>query len=82
MSPAPVVSKKLSGIGKKGLELFAERPLSVTRRLTTPRYRKGRMMYAPNISVYDHERDAELAHRFLAEKGFIIARNRRGDGNS
>jgi len=39
-------------------------------------------LYAPNISVYDHERDAELAHRFLAEKGFIIARNRRGDGNS
>lgn len=36
-------------------------------------------LYAPNISVYDHERDAELAHRFLAEKGFIIARQGQGD---
>lgn len=36
-------------------------------------------LYAPNISVYDHERDAELAHRFLTEKGFIIARQRRRD---
>lgn len=38
-------------------------------------------LYAPNISVYDHERDAEIAHRFLAEKGFIIARSIQGDGN-
>ncbi|MFN3165597.1 MAG: hypothetical protein ACE37H_00870 [Phycisphaeraceae bacterium] len=30
----------------------------------------------PNISVYDHENDAELAHRFLAERGFLV--NRRG----
>lgn len=36
-------------------------------------------LYSPNISVYDHERDAELAHRFLAEKGFIIARRGKGD---
>jgi len=36
-------------------------------------------LYAPNVSVYDHERDAELAHRFLAEKGFIIPRQEQGD---
>jgi hypothetical protein len=36
-------------------------------------------LYAPNISVYDHERDAELAHRFLVEKGFIIPRQVQGD---
>jgi len=39
-------------------------------------------LYAPNISVYDHERDAELAHRFLAEQGFIIARQGQGDDAS
>jgi hypothetical protein len=33
----------------------------------------------PNISVYDHENDAELAHRFLAERGFIVNRRGRGD---
>lgn len=39
-------------------------------------------LYAPNVSVYDHERDAELAHRFLAEQGFIIARQRKGGNDS
>ena len=39
-------------------------------------------LYAPNISVYDHERDAELAHSFLAEKGFIITRNEQEDRES
>ena len=38
-------------------------------------------LYSPNVSVYDHERDADLAHQFLALKGFIIARNGQGDGN-
>ncbi len=38
-------------------------------------------LHAPNVSVYDHERDAEVAHRFLALKGFIIDRaQRRRDG--
>lgn len=32
-------------------------------------------LYAPNISIYDHESDAEIAHRFLAAQGFIIPRN-------
>lgn len=31
-------------------------------------------LYEPNISVYDHERDAELAHAFLNRKGFIVNR--------
>ncbi|MCC6581535.1 MAG: hypothetical protein IT440_13955 [Phycisphaeraceae bacterium] len=31
-------------------------------------------LYAPNVSVYDHERDADVAHRFLAQKGFILTR--------
>jgi len=39
-------------------------------------------LHSPNISVYDHERDAELAHRFLADKGFIVARQRQGDNQS
>lgn len=38
-------------------------------------------LYWPNVSVYDHERDADVAHQFLALKGFIIARTRQGDGN-
>lgn len=36
-------------------------------------------LYAPNVSVYDHERDADVAHQFLAEKGFIISRNGNGE---
>jgi len=35
-------------------------------------------LYAPNISVYDHESDAEIAHRFLVGQGFIIERNGAG----
>lgn len=38
-------------------------------------------LYWPNVSVYDHERDAELAHRFLAEQGFILPRNN-GEGGT
>lgn len=37
-------------------------------------------LYAPNISVYDHEADAEIAHQFLAMQGFIIPRNGNGAG--
>lgn len=32
-------------------------------------------LYAPNVSVYDHEADAEIAHEFLVRQGFIISRN-------
>jgi hypothetical protein len=32
-------------------------------------------LYAPNVSVYDHEADAEIAHKFLVKQGFIIPRN-------
>ncbi|MFW6106954.1 MAG: hypothetical protein ACOC8H_02215 [bacterium] len=35
-------------------------------------------LYAPNISVYDHESDAELAHDFLVTQGFILPRNGEG----
>jgi hypothetical protein len=38
-------------------------------------------LYSPNVSVYDHERDADVAHQFLALKGFIIARTRQGDAD-
>lgn len=38
-------------------------------------------LYAPNVSVYDHERDADVAHQFLAMKGFIIARGQQGADN-
>jgi len=34
----------------------------------------------PNISIYDHESDAEIAHRFFVHQGFILPRN--GDGLS
>lgn len=37
-------------------------------------------LYSPNISVYDHEADAELAHAFLVAQGFIIPRNGHGRG--
>lgn len=37
-------------------------------------------LYAPNVSVYDHESDAEIAHQFLVSQGFIIDRN--GAGHS
>ena len=37
VSPAAGAPKELSEASKKGLELFADRPLTVTRRLTTPR---------------------------------------------
>lgn len=40
------------------------------------RERKVKLQW-PNLSVYDHERDAALAHQFLATKGFLIPR----DGN-
>jgi len=32
-------------------------------------------LHEPNISIYDHESDAEIAHRFLAAQGFIVGRN-------
>ncbi len=32
-------------------------------------------LYAPNISIYDHESDAEIAHRFLVSQEFILPRN-------
>lgn len=32
-------------------------------------------LHEPNISVYDHESDAEIAHRFLAAQGFLVSRN-------
>lgn len=35
-------------------------------------------LYAPNISVYDHESDAELAHDFLVTQEFIVPRNGAG----
>jgi len=35
-------------------------------------------LYAPNISVYDHESDAEIAHQFLVSQGFILPRNGAG----
>jgi hypothetical protein len=35
-------------------------------------------LYAPNISVYDHESDAEIAHRFLVTQGFILPRSGAG----
>ena len=31
-------------------------------------------VYAPNVSIFDHESDALLAHRFLTEQGFILPR--------
>ena len=31
-------------------------------------------LYSPNVSVYDHESDAEIAHRFLVEQDFILPR--------
>jgi len=31
-------------------------------------------LYAPNVSVYDHESDAEIAHRFLVKQDFILPR--------
>lgn len=38
-------------------------------------------LHAPNVSVYDHERDADVAHQFLALKGFIISREGQGAEN-
>jgi len=35
-------------------------------------------LYAPNISVYDHESDAQIAHEFFATNGFIAPRNGEG----
>ena len=35
-------------------------------------------LYAPNVSVYDHESDAEFAHQFLVSQGFILPRNGAG----
>lgn len=35
-------------------------------------------LYSPNISVYDHEADAEIAHRFLVDQEFILPRNQAG----
>jgi len=35
-------------------------------------------LYAPNVSVYDHESDAEIAHQFLVHQGFILPRNGNG----
>jgi len=35
-------------------------------------------LYAPNVSVYDHESDAEFAHQFLVTQGFILPRNGAG----
>lgn len=32
-------------------------------------------LHEPNISIYDHESDAQIAHRFLAAQGFIVRRN-------
>ncbi|MFA7235757.1 MAG: hypothetical protein WC058_02745 [Phycisphaeraceae bacterium] len=39
-------------------------------------------LYSPNISVYDHEADAEMAHQFLTECGFIIPRQGLGKDKS
>jgi len=36
---------------------------------------RGVRIYSPNISVYDHEADAEIAHEFLKKQGFILPRN-------
>lgn len=38
-------------------------------------HERGVRIYSPNISVYDHEADAEIAHSFLQKKGFILPRN-------
>ena len=71
-----------TGLEDLGAQIPAEAELVCMGVKLTPQDGPGKernvRLYAPNISVYDHESDAEIAHQFLVNQGFIVSRN--GDG--
>ena len=68
-----------AGLNDLGEELLAEAQLVCMGVKLTPTGGLSRernvKLYSPNVSVYDHESDAEIAHQFLVSQGFILQRN-------